>query len=231
MDKAILCSLCLFALLSQAILTLPAEAVTYLSNTGVPNEGGYGIGTSWLAQSFQTGTNSGGYSLNSITLVMGGTIGSPTGFALAVYSNSGGNPNAILEVLAGNNDPQVYDGLYSYISPNLLLQPTSTYWLVTSAITGYYVWSSTHLQNYASTDGWYIDTIGYSWAVYDPARRTWAANPASTYGTMKFVLDATPVPEPGSGALVALGLTCLGCIGWRRSAVARREKQRPRPAL
>jgi len=209
-------SWCLFALLSLAILIPPAGAVTYLSSLGVPNEGGYGIGTNWLAQSFQTGTNSGGYSLNSITLLMDGTIGSPTGFALRVYSNVCVVPGAPLEILAGNSDPQVYDALYSYTSSNLLLQPTTTYWLVASATTPSYVWSATHAQNYTSADGWHLDTVGNSRAVYDPVKQKWTAASVTTFGTTKFIVDATPVPEPGSGALAALGLSCLGWLGRRQ---------------
>jgi len=188
-------SFCLLALLGQAIRTLPARATTYLSNTGTPFEG-TGVGTNWIAQSFETGTNSGGYILNSITTSMMGIDGSPTGFALSVFSRKGVFPSSSLEVLTGSSDPSVYGAQYTYTSTGLLLQPSTIYWLVASATTPYYFWPATHAQDYTSPDGWFLDTTNFSRAMFDPVKHTWSLNSATTYGTLDFILDATAIhPE------------------------------------
>ncbi len=186
-------SFCLLALLSQAIPTLPATATIYLSNPGTLNSGGYGVGTNWIAQSFETGTNSNGYILNSITLPMSGTDGSPTGFALSVFSRKGVFPGSSLEVLSGSSDPSVYNAQYTYTSTGLLLQPSTIYWIVASATTPYYFWSYTRSQDYVSADGWFLDTVGYSGAMFDPVKHNWQLNSATTYGTEDFILDATAI--------------------------------------
>jgi len=210
---------CLLVLVGLAIPTSPAGATAYLSNMGAPFEG-YGIGTNWTAQSFETGTNSSGYILNSITIPMLGTDGNPTnGFALAVFSKKGVFPGSSLEVLAGSSDPSVYSTQYVYTSTGLLLQPSTIYWIVASATTPYYFWPTTHAQDYTSADGWFLDTVGSSRATFDPVKHTWTVNPTSTYGTQNFILDATAVPEPSSLALSGFALACLGFAIRRRADI------------
>ncbi len=208
---------CLLALLSQAIPTLPATATIYLSNPGTLNSGGYGIGTNWIAQSFETGTNSSGYILNSITLPMSGTDGSPTGFALSVFSKKGVFPGSSLEVLAGSSDPSVYNEQYTYTSTGLLLQPSTIYWIVASAVTPYYYWSYTRSQDYGSCGRvGFHDTVGKQ-PRHVQIRSNITGNLELRHDLRDRVisiLDATAVkPEP-SIRRVGTATGTSGCLGF-----------------
>jgi hypothetical protein len=60
----------------------------YLSNLGQSSTGSLAVGSdSWLAASFGTGTNEGGYELNSIQLAMTDASGNPSGFTVMIYTN------------------------------------------------------------------------------------------------------------------------------------------------
>jgi hypothetical protein len=74
-----------FGLLAQQILQ--AQGTTYLSNLDQSSVGSLAVGSnSWLAGIFETGTNPGGYVLNSIQLVR--VTG---GFAGGVWTSSNGS--------------------------------------------------------------------------------------------------------------------------------------------
>ena len=183
----------------------------YVSNLDGSNSGGYGISTWSYAESFVTGTNTSGYALNSVSVVMGGRANNAAGFSLSLFSDSGGRPGANLESLFGNNNPTA--GLFTYTSSGLALAPSNTYWIVESATTsGYdmYTWCFTYRSSaYTSIEGWSIDTAGYCEAYRNQSWNDWAVMSSSLNGLMQFSVTATAVPEPATIALVALGAVVI----------------------
>ena len=85
------------------------------------------------ATGFTTGSNSGGYNLQSVTVSMGSSVGSPTGFTAAIHASSGGNPaTTATYALSGSSQPA--DGDYTYTcSGACRLDASATYFLVMSA--------------------------------------------------------------------------------------------------
>lgn len=175
-----------------------AQGTIYISNQG-ESGAGYAIGNYY--QSFQTGTATGGYDLNAITLLMGDWLGNASGFTVALYNDAGGQPGVSLGTLSGSNNP-MNAGQYNYTASGLVFAPASTYWVGTSMTAtqplGGYAWQFTSSQNYASNDGWSISTsVG-----------------GSSLGNgdmLQFGVTATGIPEP-----TALSLGMLGAVVLRR---------------
>ena len=70
----------------------------------VGRDAGWGIYSQ--AAGFTTGANSSGYTLQSVTVKMANTVGSPTGLTVAIHASSGGNPAASATyTLTGPNPP------------------------------------------------------------------------------------------------------------------------------
>jgi hypothetical protein len=64
-----------------------AQGTTYLSNLGGTSSGSTAVGSdSWLAVSFHTGNNPGGYFLDSFQLGINDETGTPSGFTVMLYS-------------------------------------------------------------------------------------------------------------------------------------------------
>ena len=84
-----------FGLMASQVIQAQGT-MTYLSNLGQSSTGSLAAGSdSWLAAGFQTGTNNGGYVLNSIQLAMNAASGNPTGFKVMLYADgviAGGVP-------------------------------------------------------------------------------------------------------------------------------------------
>ena len=79
-----------------------AQGTLYFSSLGQTPTGSAAIGSdSWIAQGFGTGTNTGGYILNSVQLLMDGASGGPNGFAISIYTKSGNSPQNNLGNLVG----------------------------------------------------------------------------------------------------------------------------------
>ena len=207
--------------LNSTILISQATAGIYLSNLADSSWGGYGVSGNWgQGQMFQTGSSPGGYALGSISLSMISWYEGVSDFQVSIYSNSGGKPGIRLETLSGSNDPQA-SGLYDYTSSGITLSSGTPYWIVgtaSGAATGFsaYFWEITRDAGYVSSDGWQIPA-GNTHGVYNVASGAWALLDPGTYGTMEFAVHATPVPEPGSWVLTALGLWFL----WRKPCLRR----------
>src|SRR5439155_9744805 len=102
-----------------------AQGTVYISNLGETRVGSGAVGSDfWLAQPFISGTNSTGYTLNSVQLLMNAAVGSPSGFTASIYSSAGAPGNS-LGVLAGP-DP-LAGGLFSYTPPGLMLSASTKY--------------------------------------------------------------------------------------------------------
>jgi hypothetical protein len=220
MKKIILSGIVVFAASLLAPQIAQAQGtVVYLSNLGQPSTGSLAVGSDlWLAAGFVTGTNSGGYLLDSVELGMTEASGNPSGFTVLLYARSS-NPNAFLPgnslgTLTGSLSP-VTSGVYTYTPSSILaLLPRAHYFVVLTAATtvanGAYQWSLASA-NYNPNGGWasvqpynpYHSSDGSSWIAY------LGNNP-------QLAISAGAVPEPG-----AFGLLVLGGLGflWHRRKV------------
>src|ERR1035441_5227776 len=89
-----------FGLLAPQILQ--AQGTTYLSNLEQSSASRFAAGSdSLLAATFETGTNAGGYVINSIQLAMSNASGNPSGFQVMLYrgAGGGGTPGTLLGTL------------------------------------------------------------------------------------------------------------------------------------
>ncbi len=193
----------------------PAQGTLYFSNLGEPPVSSMVVGSdAWLTQSFRTGTNSGGYYLNSVQLLMGTTTGNPNGFSVAIYNHTPGDirfPGSYLSSLSGP-DPAA-GGTFSYNSIGVVLLPSTSYFVVLTAATpvsnGTYSWSATSSFNADSSDGW--GGTGFHFSSADGVAWGRIAGPFFQFG-----VNATAVPEPSISAIVALGLAALGFLRCRK---------------
>jgi hypothetical protein len=195
-----------------------AQGTTYLSNLGETSTGSSAVGSnSWLAASFFAPIDSGGYFLNSIQLAMNDASGTPNGFTVKLRTIAAGSsfPGSSVASLSGSPNPSTA-GIYTYTAPaNLILQ--GGYFIEITAGTpvasGAYEWSSSNINSYNPTGGWGIPSSTPFLLRGSDGR--W--NPIS--GTHpQFAINASPVPEPGVSALLALGGLCF--LSLRRKAKA-----------
>ncbi len=187
-----------------------AQDTLYVSNLGQTPTGSASIGSdAWIAQRLITGTDSNGYNLDSIQLLMDASSGSPIGFNVSIYNFSGGNPQNNLGSLTGL-DPSV-GGVFTYTASGITLSPSTFYFVVVTAATpiaqGAFVWSATRgftqgSDMWAIDDGYLSSTDGSSWAFH------------IRQNVFQLAIDATPIPEPATYALAGLGLAALSF--WRR---------------
>ncbi len=186
-----------------------AQSTLYVSNLGQTPTGSMFVGRdSWIAQIFFTGTNSSGYNLNSVQLLMNASSGSPSGFNISIYSSL--NPTNNLGNLSGP-DP-LAGGLFTYTASNITLSPSTDYYVVvtaeTTVVQGDYDWSAANNIT-VGNNGWIIggiykiSTDGSNW---DYSRQ---------FG-FQLGIYATAVPEPATYALAGLGLAALSF--WRRKS-------------
>jgi hypothetical protein len=190
---------------------MPAQGTLYLSNLGQTSAGSAVVGSdAWIAQDFRTGTNSGGYTLNSIQLLLGRASGTPSGFSVSVYSSLGGSPGSNLGSLGGA-DPSA-GGIFSYATSGMTLSPSTFYFVVLTAATpaanGSYDWSFVNPSSYDSSDGWHMNHIYYT----STDGSTWPVFSREHF--FQLAVEATAVPEPSTSALVGLGL--VGLSFWKR---------------
>jgi hypothetical protein len=212
----------LFALCAP--LPLQAQGTLHFSSLGLTSTGNAPIGSdSWMGMDFATGTNAGGYSLNSVELALGNASGNPSGFTVMIYQGSdipvGASLGRSIGTLDGSSAP-VTAGVYAY-SPasELILSPGTEYYVVATAGTavaeGAYSWSYTDTQPTIYPGGWVEGSY-------------FVSSKGGTYGNgmlrgdyAQFAIYATdlPVPEPS-----ALGLLALGgfFLAWR-SVLGRRR--------
>jgi hypothetical protein len=208
--------LSVFGLLAPQIIEAQGT-ITYLSNLGQASTGSDAVGSnSWLAAGFGTGTNVSGYLLNSIQLAMTAASGSPSGFTVMVYANSGPagiSPGSSLGTLSGSTDPAT-SGIFAYTpTANLTLSPSAFYYIVltsgTAVSNGAFEWSLAGANSYNPSDGWF--SLGGVWTSSNGS--SW---PSPIAGNLQFAVTATAVPEPSSEILLGLGGVFLFSILSRR---------------
>src|ERR1035438_6868675 len=116
MKKSIIGGIIAFAMALIVPQASQAQGIVYLSNLGQPSAGSLVVGSnSWLAANFLTGTNAGGYALDSIQLGMSDASGTPSGFKAMLYNfrNTAPIPGQSLGVLDGSLNPAV-GGIYTF---------------------------------------------------------------------------------------------------------------------
>jgi hypothetical protein len=168
---------------------------------------------SWVAQEFFVGSNPQGYTIKSVQLLMGTPSGSPFGFSVALYDAVGGIPGNNLGSLIG--EAPSTGGIFTYSTSGIAVLPGLHLVVVTAEsplALGAYDWSAGPGVGQGGgaigTDGWRIghlywaSTDGISW---DYSRDKY----------FQMAIYATPVPEPGTMGLVALGLAALSFL-WHR---------------
>ena len=200
------------ATLMMSLLTseCAAQGLLYVSNLGQTSTGSAYIGRdSWIAQTLVTGTNPGGYSLNSVQLLMDASLRTPTGFAVSVYSKTGDphsaqlpgdSPKSSLGSLSG--PAPTGSGVFSYVASGIALSPSSVYFIVATASTpiadGAYAWRAVNGATYAngfSIEDYYFGSSNGS---------TWTWYPRQS--VFQIAIYATPIPEPSASLLLMLGL-------------------------
>jgi len=196
-------------------ITQAQGTITYVSNLGQPSSGSSPVGSdSWFAAYFITGSNAGGYLLDSVQLAMVDASGDPDGFMVMLYSVAvgvGAFPGSSLATFSGSPNP-VANGIYGYTpSSSLALLPSTHYFVVLTAGTavanGAYQWSVTSTPSPGYNEyHWGGETV----FVHSSDGLDW--NYASgSYG--QFAINATPIPEPSVLSLfILVGLGFL----WKR---------------
>jgi hypothetical protein len=190
-----------------------AQGTLCVSNLSQTPTGSASIGSdAWIAQHFITGTDSDGYSLNSVQLLMNAASGGPSGFNVSIYSSPGnGAPGSSLGSLSGF-DPAV-GGLFTYTTSAIMLSPSTFYFVVVTAATpvslGAYVWSAAQSFTQGSMH-WVIDNDYFSSA----NGSTWTG--IDRQNVFQLGIYATAVPEPTTLALAGLGLACLSLLRRRQ---------------
>ena len=200
--KFYILALIVFLLEFAAGSTVNAQGTVYVSNLGSTNLVFVGLGPNyWMAQPFETGTNTSVYELSSVQLMMLVTgPSSGTNLQVSLYSNNGGEPGSDLELLSGS-DP-TSSGTCTYTASGVVLAPSTTYWLlVSSGLTQFgfptFLAGASQTTNYLSSDGWALGAPMYSTDL-----ATWQA---ASYGAAQIAIRGT-APEPSPWALAGLGL-------------------------
>jgi len=204
MKKIIFVGIFLIRLLAPQIIQ--AQGTGYLSNLGQSSIGSYPIGSdSWLATQFFTGTNAGGYTLNSIQIQVTNALGNPNGFTALLYASNplAAIPGDSLGALSGSLNPAT-DGIYTFTpASNLTLSKTTYYYIVltseTLVINGAYEWSYATANSYGPSGGW--NSAGGNLIISNNGS-TWSGF-ASDH--IQYAINATAVPEPGILSLFGLG--------------------------
>lgn len=192
----------------------------YLSNLSETTDGSESIrqlsNGVWVAQSFQTGNNTNGYTLESVSLSMSEGSESDVPLKLSLYSaNRSNNEIGELKYVFTSTDP--YDhtaGIKLWDAPDAaILGSNARYWLIleSDTETGSYYWDYTSSLSATSLQNWLI-----------PSTLTYATESGSGWDyndgrPQKFSVNASAVPEPTVAMLVGFGtLAGLMLQGRRR---------------
>ena len=206
--KRILISGLVALVIALAAHSLRAQGtMTYLSSLSQTSTGSPLLGSNlWLAAPFGTGTNAGGYKLDSIQLGMADASGSPSNFTVMIYSAitfGAIYPQSSLGTLSGSLNPTTA-GVYTFTPVlNLTLSPNTDYFIVLTAGTtvanGAYSWDMSTFPPSSSGNWGELNVLLQS----GDGISGWSPTPDVDIG--QFAINATAIPEPGVLSLFALG--------------------------
>jgi hypothetical protein len=189
-------NLCIIFFCCMMVLRLNAQGTTFVSNLGDSPVGNRSIGSdSWWGQDFKTGTNSLGYNLHSIDILMNSSAGNPNGFSLSLELSFS---HSLLGNLTGPEPTTA--AVHSFFGGGMHLEPATRYFLVATATSstneGSYNWSyasqATPINDWVMNSR-YHSSDGVHWLIDD--RST----------SFQFAINATAIPEPSSLALLCCG--------------------------
>ena len=117
-----------------------------------------------FATSFETGSSSGGYTLNSVTVSLGATTGSPTSLSAKIYADSNDRPGTLVKDLGSKTPSGGGNVTWTCADTGNAcdLAKDTTYHLALEAdatATNYYTWNSTSSNDQTNTPanaGWEI---------------------------------------------------------------------------
>jgi hypothetical protein len=184
---------------------LHAQDNLYLSNLGDTSGNGTipvsdeASDVNWLSAGFVTGTNPGGYILDSVQVLMDNSQLGPGHFNISIYTNGGDQPGASLVALSGSPSPYIA-GTYAYTSSDIALSPSTSYWIVINPFLMSDGWDFTVSADSSSIDGW--SNTGISYASSDQGS-SWDDLSGEF---LQFSVNADPVPEPSVVVLLTIGL-------------------------
>ena len=133
--------------------------------TPTPTQGFDVNNNQWLASSFQAGTSSYGYILNTVTLLFRlkpDTPVDPGSLFLRLHSDAGGDPGT---AISSFNVPTIVStGQYNFTMTNPpLLYAGITYWLIAGtqgSSVGTYLWAYTSSTTETGLTGWSLGNLG-----------------------------------------------------------------------
>ncbi len=157
---------------SNTVEALPDPNLVSVSNLDEAQPGWQLVGQDWIwnnsiASGFTTGSNTGGYTLKSVTVRIISVIGSPTGYTAAIHAVSGGSPAATATYTLTGDAP-TGAGDYTYAcSGGCSLEDGTKYFLVVSGTgdsSGRNVYEHRTTESNAETNvpsnaGWSIDNV------------------------------------------------------------------------
>ncbi len=221
----------LFAAISATFVAapLPALAETYISNLGTRSPTSpagsaislmpIGPGVYQYAQSFTTGNTALAFELDSIVLSMLAMGAEGGGFELSIYDDNAAAPGSALGAALSGNASPVLGQEYTYTASGITLSASTTYWIVASnnSTTASYGWKLA--DEAATVTGGWATPLSFSsrsgtdaWAPY-----LTGIPPGSVQEALRYSLNASPVPEPGSVGLLLVGAGAAFLLKRRRS--------------
>lgn len=195
---------------ATAFVCAAANAAALVDNLAQPTRAVTTIDASlWAAQSFVTDAAS--HSLNAIEILAGPRVGDPLQQA-ALYSSTAAGPDALLSTLSVNIGPGAPTVVGLLPAVQLVLAPSTTYWLVIGASgTGSLGWAYAEGNGSSGTGRFssyaYSSDLGVSWGSL------------GTDNPHQMSVQVSAVPVPATYALMLAGLGVTGMIARRRKSV------------
>jgi hypothetical protein len=211
---------------------MTSRAETVLSNLTADNDSTQFItANQWIAQSFDT--NAQAWTLNSVSL--SSDRGNPNwnfgNFFAFVHASTGTGddrlPGASLGQLTGTDNPSGSQ-VHSYTAEDIVLDPSSRYWVVMGVSDGNSIYDFNYANVVAATGVWSYPYGGDYGGIVAESSNYGGSWTLSNYGPFMMEFDATAiapssVPEidPNSlGSVLALVLGSLGLLERRRLKAA-----------
>jgi hypothetical protein len=181
-----------------------AQGTQEFSNLGQTSAGSLAVASDdWIARAI--GPLSGSFNLDSIQLLMDAPSGTPGAFSVSIYDGPR-IPEFLVGNLVGSNPSTA--GIYTYNASGITLHGGNDYFIVVTGATpqadGAYNWSFTDTTPPAGA--W----SSFYYYVTSSDGQNWST--AQTQDIFQLAIFATPTPEPGTLALVGLGLGCLALL-------------------